>query len=76
VRQRLDAAYARARELIKAKAHLVRHLAQHLLHAKVMTSDEVMALVTTADGADGDAAPPLAANASLDGRAGWITEPA
>ncbi len=45
VQEQLDQAYARARELIRAKAPQVRRLAQQLLTEKVMTGKEVAALM-------------------------------
>ena len=52
VRERLDQAYGRARELIRAKGALVRRLADQLLTDKVMTGDEVAALIREASRAD------------------------
>ncbi len=52
VQERLDQAYARARELIRAKAPLVRRLAEQLLVDKVMTGEEVAALTQEVSGAD------------------------
>jgi len=52
VRERLDQAYGRARELIRAKAPLVRRLADQLLTDKVMTCDDVAALIQKESGTD------------------------
>ena len=52
VRERLDNAYARARELVRVKAPLVRRLARQLLASKVMTGAEIAALVRDAGGVD------------------------
>jgi ATP-dependent Zn protease len=52
VRERLDHAYARARELIRVKAPLVSRLAWQLLANTGMTGDEVAALIRHAGGAD------------------------
>jgi cell division protease FtsH len=52
VRERLDHAYGRARELVRAKAPLIRRLARKLLASKVMTSAEIAALVREAGGVD------------------------
>ncbi len=66
VRERLDAAYGRARELIKVKAPLVRSLARQLLTSKVMTGEEIAALFRDAGGADPAPAPNRSA------KDGWI----
>jgi ATP-dependent Zn protease len=66
VRQRLDDAYGRARELIRSKAPLVRSLARQLLARKVMTGEEVAALVRDAAGAE----PLPAPEPGADG--GWL----
>ena len=66
VRERLDTAYARARELIRVNAPLVRRLARQLLASKVMTGEEVAALFRDAGGVDSVPAP----NRSTNG--GWI----
>ena len=52
VRERLDTAYARARELIRVKAPQVRKLARQLLTSKVMTGEEIAALFRDAGGVD------------------------
>jgi ATP-dependent Zn protease len=52
VRERLDQAYSRARELIRVKAPLVRRLAEQLLTSKVMSGEEVAALARDAGGVE------------------------
>jgi len=52
VRERLDHAYARARELIRGKAALVPRLAWQSLANKVMIGDKVAALIRDAGGTD------------------------
>jgi ATP-dependent Zn protease len=57
VRERLDHAYGRARELVRAKAPLIRRLAKQLLASKVMSGEEIAALVRDAGGVDPAPAP-------------------
>lgn len=45
VRQRLECAYARAKQIIQAREQLVRPLAEQLLVRKAMTADDVMAMI-------------------------------
>ena len=66
VRERLDAAYGRARELIRVKAPLVQRLARQLLTSKVMTGEEVVALFRDAGGVGPAPAPSRGINS------GWL----
>jgi len=52
VRERLDHAYARARELIRVKAPLIPKPAWQLLANKIMIGDEVAAPIRDVGGTD------------------------
>lgn len=52
VREQLDRAYARARELIKLNKPVIRKLAGQLLEHRVMSGEEIKALVRDAESVD------------------------